>query len=299
MPSTDQLMIGLLLPAIVSGGIYVIVAYLLKREVNHNILSFLIAAALGIGFIIGYIGFEGKLTLIPIESIHWLFYLAIVAIGSSTYWHNSKLRGLISQLCYSILIPRILLNSYFQYHWEKYEGVIWWIGLSIGLLIFFRIIQQSFHALPSNATIPFVYLGISVGTALILALSGSIRLALHSMVLVSLIAVLWILTIVLPRKLKFNSADDFAALQISITPVLAILFVGLWLNGRFYAEMPWASFILLAISPLFAQVTRIPVIDALDKRNKGIIQVGLIASCTVIAIGIAILQSGFFGAPTY
>ncbi len=291
MPSSNQLIYSLLLPAIVCGSIYVLVAYLWKRESNQNLLQWLIAAALGIVYIIGHIGLEGELILIPRESRHWIFYLAIVSIGSSAYWHLSKYRGLISQLLYSILIPRILLDSYYQHSWDTFEGVVWWLCLALTILFFFRIVQQSFDTLPSNATIPFVYLGISGGTVLIVALSGSILLALHSSILFAFFVVQWILTIFLPKMMRFDSKDNFISLQKGVTPVLAILLVSIWLNGYFYAEMPAASGILLVIAPLFSQVTRLSVIQNMDKLKTQIVQIGLIALCVCIAISIAVIRS--------
>ncbi len=286
MPSLNQLTISLLLPALVCGGIYVYVASVCRQDKNEILLKWLIAAALGIAYIIGYIGLESKLTLKPIESRHWIFYFTIVTVGSSVLWHKYKVLGVILEVLLSILVPRILLISYYEYIWSTYEGLMWWIGLAIIVFFFLRIVQQSFKTLPQNATIPFVYLGISGGTALILALSGSMLLALHSSVLVVLFAVLWILTIVLPRILKSDSSHDFVALLIGGAPVLSILFVSIWLNGRFYAEVPSLSVLLLVIAPLLAVVT---------KKKSQLIQIGLIALCVCIAIGIAVFRSGFFG----
>lgn len=286
MPSLNQLTISLLLPVLVCGGIYVYVAYLCKQDKNEILLKWLIAAALGIAYIIGYIGLEGKLTLKPIESRHWIFYFTIVTVGSSVLWHKYKVLGVILEVLLSILVPRILLISYYEYSWSIFEGLMWWIGLAIIVFFFLRIVPQSFKTLPQNATIPFVYLGISGGTALILALSGSMLLALHSSVLVALFAVLWILTIVLPRILKLDSSHDIASLLIGGASVLSILFVSIWLNGRFYAEVPSLSVLLLVIAPLLAVVT---------KKKSQLIQIGLMALSVCIAIGIAVFRSGFFG----
>ena len=286
MPSLNQLTISLLLPALVCGGIYVYVAYLCRREINEILQKWLVAAALGIAYIIGYIGLEDKLTLKPIESRHWIFYLTIVTVGTSGLWHRYKGFGVMLEILLSILVPRILLISYYEYSWSTFEGLMWWIGLAIIIFLFLRIVQQSFKTLPQNATIPFVYLGISGGTTLILALSGSMLLALHSAILVALFAALWILTIVLPRLLKLDSSHDLAALLIGAVPVLSILLVSIWLNGRFYAEAPSLSVLLLVIAPLLAVVT---------KKKSQLIQIGLMALSVCIAIGIAVLRSGFFG----
>ena len=290
MPSLNQLTISLLLPALVCGVIYTFVAYLWKRDSNESLLKWLLAAAFGIAYIIGYIGLEGKLTLIPIESRHWIFYLTIVTVGTSVLWHKYKMFGVILEVLLSILVPRILLISYYEYSWSIFEGLMWWMGLAIIIFFFLRIVQQSFKTLPQNATIPFVYLGISGGTALILALSGSMLLALHSSVLVAIFAALWILTIVLPRILKPDASHYLAALLIGVAPVLSILLVSIWLNGYFYAEVPSVSVLLLVIAPLFAVVA---------KKKSQLIQIGLIVLSVCIAIGIAVLRSGFFSDSTY
>ena len=288
MPSLNQLTISLLLPALVCGSIYVYVAFLCRRDTYQILHKWLIAAALGIAYIIGYIGLEGKLTLKPIESRHWIFYLTVVTVGTSGVWHKDKRFGVMLEILLSILVPRILLMSYYEYLWSTFVGLMWWIGLAIIIFFFLRIVQQSFKTLPQNATIPFVYLGISGGTALILALSGSMLLALHSAILVALFTALWILTIVLPRILKLDFSHDLAALLIGAAPVLSILLVSLWLNGRFYAEVPSLSVLLLVIAPLLAIIT---------KNKSQLIQIGLIVLSVCSAIGIAVLRSGLLGDP--
>lgn len=299
MPTLNQLFFSMFLPAIICGGIYAIVAYQWKRDGSKTYLQWFVAAALGIGDIIGYIGIEGKPIFPPREGIHWLFYFAIFAIFSSTYWHLSRLRALISQLLYSIAIPRILLNVYFQQTWGTLESIIWWVCLAVGILIFCNIVQQSFSVLPSGASIPFVYFGISGGTALILALSGSLRLARHAGILVALFAAIWILTLVISRWIKSDTDNIEGVLLLSISPVVTILLVGIWMNGYFYAEVPSVSVLLLMISPLLAQVGRIQAIQNLEGRKSVFIQIGLVALCVCIAIIIAVVRSGFFGEDTY
>jgi hypothetical protein len=287
------------LPAIICGGIYAIVAYQRKRDGNKTYLQWFVAAALGIGYIIGYIGIEGKPIFPPREGIYWLFYFAIFAIFSSTYWHLSRWRSLISQLLYSIVIPRILLNIYFQQTWGTLEGIIWWVCLAVGILIFCNIVQQSFSALPSDVSVSFVYFGISGGTALILALSGSLRLAEHAGILVALFAAIWILTLVISRWIKSDTDNIEGVLLLSISPVVTFLLVGIWMNGYFYAEVPSVSVLLLMISPLLAQVGRIQAIQNLEGRKSVFIQIGLVALCVSIAIIIAVARSGLFGEDTY
>ncbi len=300
MLTWSQLFFSLLLPAIVCGGIYAVVVYIKERVGEKISLLWLTAIAIGIGYIVGYIGIEGSVTFIPKESRHWIFYFTIFAVFSSTYWEHPGWRRTISQLIYSIALPRILLNSYFQHIWGTFEGIIWWVCLSIGIFIFWNIVKQSFSAIPSsNTSIPFIYFGISGGTALVIALSGSVRIAQHAGTLTALFTVIWILTVVLQRNMKSDSDSNSHVYSISVSPVVTFLFVGIWMNGYFYAEAPSASVLLIAVSPVFAQVGGIQVIQRLGERKSLFVQIGLIVLCVGVAVVIAVMRSGLFGQSTY
>ena len=151
--------------------------------------------------------------------------------------------------------------------------------------------QQSFTTLVSGASVPFVYFGLSGGTALILALSGALRLAQHSGVLVALFAAGWVIALVSQRR----SDSDWNVFSSSASPVVTLLLAGIWMNGYFFEEVPTASAILLLISLLFVYVGRIEAIQRLGVRRSALIQIAAIALPVVIAIGIAIARSGLFG----
>lgn len=299
MLTFNQMFIGMLLPAIVCGLLFVTYVYLLNRDKQRRQFQWLVAAALGIGYIIGHIALEGKPNFIPKESIHWLVYFTLLAILTSTYWDSSRWINHITQLIYSIAIPRLLLDSYFRYTWEPINAVIWWICLTIGIYIFWNVVLQSFSTLPSGASVPFVYLGISGGTALITALSGTIVIALHAGIIAALFAAIWILAIILKRRVELAGEFSMQVFPNSVSPVVTFLFVGVWINGYFYAEVPSVSAILLLLAPTLALVGRINAIQRLGERNTVILQIGLIALCVSIALIIAVIRSGLFGENTY
>lgn len=299
MLTFNQLFFGMLLPAIVCGGVYAVVVLLKKKDGKREYLQWLTAAALGCGYIIGYIAIEGKPYFLPKESIHWLFYLSILAILTSTYWESSRWVQLTTKILYSIAIPRLLLDSYFRYTWGPINAVIWWICLTIGIYIFWNIVLQSFSTLPSGASVPFVYMGVSGGTALIIALSGSLVIALHAGILTALLAAIWILAVILKRRVLLTDELNTQVFHNSISPVLTFLFVGIWINGYYYAEVPTVSALLLLISPIFALIGSIDAVQRLGERKSVILQISLIALCVGIASIIAVIRSGFFGENTY
>lgn len=299
MPTLSQLLLSILLPAIVCGIIYIAAVLIRTRIENSERLLWLTAIALVSGYLIGYIGIENKLTIIPKESIHWFFYLTLFALMSSTYWDTPGFGSITSQVFYSILIPRILLAPLFTYSWGIFQGIIWWICLSLGIFVFWHIVKQSFTAIESDTSIPFVYFGISVGTAIILALSGSLRLAQHAGILSALFGAIWICTIILKNTLKTDNEQNYLILPLSITPFVIFMMSGIWMNGYFFAEVPWICIILLAVSPLLAQVRNIHAIQRLSENKSLYIQIGLIAFCVCIALIFALLNSGLFSQDTY
>ena len=291
-----QLLFGVLLPAIVGGGIFVIArsrspkAYATARyeRGQDGHIGWLIAAALGIGYIVGYLGLEGLPVFPPKLGTHWLFYLAIIGLIVARFWHRA-VWGPIAQIAISIIIPRLILTSTFKHTWGTLEGIIWWVCLAVVIFIFWHLVEQSFSALPSGASGPFVYFGLSGGTALILALSGSLRLAQHCGIFVALFAASWMLTLGLQRDRK-----RFVFPR-SASPVATLLLIGIWINGYFFAEVPAVSATLLVISPLLAQVGRITAVQALGARRSMLIQIAAIALPVVIAVCIALIRSGFLG----
>ncbi|MDD9975227.1 MAG: hypothetical protein OXU27_14530, partial [Candidatus Poribacteria bacterium] len=136
---------------------------------------------------------------------------------------------------------------------------------------------------------PFVYFGLSGGTALVLALLGSLRLAQHAGILVALFATSWIIALILHRN------DKPFTFSPSASAVITLLLVGIWMNGYFFAEVPAVIAVLLAISLFLAPVGQIEAIQKLGARHSKIVQIAAIALPVVIAIGIAVARSGLFG----
>ncbi len=298
MLTLKQLFLGLFLPAVVSGAVLIFARSLsskqnaISSEKKENRSSnWLIAVALSVGYIVGYLGLEGLPSFPPRLGAHWLFYLAIIGLIVGGFWNFPFWGRLITQVALAVIIPRLLLTPTFKHTWGQLEGIIWWVCLAVAIFIFLNLVQQSFTTLISDASVSFVYFGLSGGTALILAFSGALRLAQHGGILVALFAVSWGIALVSQRR-SDNNRYIFPS---SASPVVALLLAGIWMNGYFFEEVPTASAILLLISLLFVHVGRIEVIRRLGTRRSALVQIVAIALPVVIAIGIAIARSGLFG----
>lgn len=297
MLTLKQLFFGLFLPAVVSGAIFVFARSLSSKQntmvseaSEDGSSDWLIAVALSIGYIIGYLGLEGLPSFPPRFGVQWLCYLAVIGLIVGGFWRFSFRGRLVAQVALAIVIPRLLLTPTFKHTWGQFEGIVWWVGLAAAIFIFWSLVQQSFTSLISGASVPFVYFGLSGGTALILAFSGALRLAQHGGILVALFAAGWVITLVLQRR-----SSDWRVFPPSASPVVTLLLVGIWMNGYFFEEVPTASAILLLISLCFVHVGRMKVVQGLGARRSAVVQIVAIALPVVIAIGIAIARSGLFG----
>ena len=294
-----QLVFGLLLPAIVGGGIFIFANILASKresdqteERNGLFSGWLFSAALSVGYIVGYIGLEGLPPFPAREGVHWLCYLVLIGLILGVFWRfeiSKYFNGQVLASTVMAFIPRPFLDPMFQHTWGRVEGIIWWFCLVIVIAIFWSMVQGSFTLLPSGGWSPFVYFGLSGGTALILAVSGSLRLAQHAGVLVALFAVIWVITLFLRPEGKVP------VFPISTSAVITLAFAGIWMNGYFYEEVPAASAILLAMALCLAPVGRIEKVQQLGARRSTFVQIAAIALPVVIAIGIAVARSGLFG----
>lgn len=299
MPTLNQMFTMTLLPAITCGSIYIATVFIRRRLENKKKILWLTAVPIAVGYLIGYISIERTITVLPREGIHWLFYLTIFAVFSSTYWDSEGLRRTFSQVIYSILIPRILLDALFKHTWGTFQGIMWWIFLSVVIFLFWNIVILSLKASSSNTSIPFIYLCISGGTALVLVLSGSLRLAQHAVTLVALFAAIWIITLIFKHRIHTDNEINMFVFPRSVSPLLTFLLIGIWMNGYFYGEAPSMSVLLLAISPIFLLIEKINLFHELQSKKPVLIQVSLIVLCIGVAVAIAVLQSGLFGQDTY
>ena len=291
-----QLALGFFLPAIVSGGILIFAkSRASKKEGEHYergtgwFSGWLVAVALSTGYIVGYIGLEGVPPLPPREGVHWLCYLALIGLILGVFWYLELSVRLIARIVVSIVVPRLLLSSMFKHSWGQTEGIIWWVCLAFVIFVFWSTVQRSFILLPWDAWCPFVYFGLSGGTALILAVSGSLRLAQHAGILAALFAGIWIITLFL------HSEDKLPVFPLSASAVIVLMLAGIWMNGYFYEEVPGASAALLFFSLFLTPVGQIAAVQRLGSRRSAFIQVAVIALPVLIAIGIAITRSGLFG----
>ena len=239
--------------------------------------------ALGLGYGVGHIGTIGFPPFPAVEATQWLLYFAFAATVFSlleSRWGKSGFVCFLIRGMLSAAIPWLLLRSMLKHTWAPIEGVAWLLGLS-GAVFAFWILLDAAMEHHTGVTSPLTLLIVTLGSSVVLVLSGSALLGqlagiLGAAVGASLIVAWW------RPKLTFAGG---------MVPVVAAMLAGLWLNGYFYAEAPAASILPLAIAPAMVWVRKLAPMRKLGSRGETVIAVAAVLAPVVLAVALAFQAS--------
>ena len=140
------------------------------------------------------------------------------------------------RLLFSGFIPWLLLHATLKYRWGTIEGMMWVVGLGALTLVFFLVLDTLTGRL-SGVSSPPILLIVTLGSSVVLVLSGSALLGQLAGILASALGASLITAWWQPKLIPRLDRDvRFAPLAGEGVTVVAVLLVGLWLNGYFYAE---------------------------------------------------------------
>ncbi|MFZ0712153.1 MAG: hypothetical protein WAM53_19085 [Terrimicrobiaceae bacterium] len=230
----QQLLPGMLAAVLVS-GVFAIVGRLWRAN------NWADAVALGIGYASGHAVAVGWPAFPPSEATQWLPYFALAAavLGVLDVFVRpaGSLRALIWVACCAGLLG-LLLKPKFQYGWSIPAGVLWVAGLAAGMLVLASSLDAAVRR-DSSISSPLVLTIVTCGTGATLMLSGSMLLGQLAMVLAAALGATLVVAFLLPKAVEGRG----------VVPVSVALLVSLWLCGCFYADLPVASALLLAVAP--------------------------------------------------
>jgi hypothetical protein len=231
----QQLLPGVLVAALLSG-----VLAIAGRLWRAN--SWADAVALAIGYSAGHVTATGMPAFPASEATQWLPYFALatmlLGILDALLKPPGSLRALI-WILYGAGLLRLLLKPKFEYGWSLLEGALWIACFAAVMLVLAISLDAAVHRDTSIST-PLILTIVAGGTGVALMLSGSAVLGLLAMVLAGALGAILVVAFLLPKSSQGRA----------IVPVAVILLASLWLMGYFYAELPSASALLLAASPL-------------------------------------------------
>lgn len=206
-----------------------------------------IALGAGLGLLISAAAIVGVPSLPPIDSSHWLMLLAPVI--PLLFWLEQKLPHPLMRLAFATATSAgalmLLLKPIIEYQWEAtLTAAGWIIGLTLAATGFRFGLQRSVRVVNNRWTQLFLWAGVVLVAAILIALSGSMSLAQQAGAFnVAMLPLLLVL-----KLSKDQDLFDY------LTPVVAYVLTALAVIGHFYSELSVGSVILLAAAALIPQL---------------------------------------------
>jgi hypothetical protein len=201
------------------------------------------AIAIGAGYIAGHVLAAGWAPFSPRSATHWLFWFAVIGVIAAAADALVRPKGTVRLVTWAIVSTiafRLILQPKFNYAWSAAEGWLWVFTIAlgvVGLTCTFNLIERRPFG---RATLFSVTTVLCAGTCIALMLSGSLLLGQLACVLTAIAAICFLLIIAVTTPFHPGGA----------AAPLSLVCASLWLSGSFYAELPAASALLLALAPV-------------------------------------------------
>jgi hypothetical protein len=240
------------------------------------------ALAIGAGYIAGHVLAAGWSPFPPRHATQWLFWLAVIGVIAAMADALVRPKGtvrLITWAIISMIACRLILQPKFSYAWSPAEGWLWVFAIALGLVALTCCLDRIERRPFGPATQFAVTTALCAGTCIALMLSGSLLLGQLACVLTAIAATSFLLIIAVAGPFPPKGA----------AAPLGLVCAGLWLSGFFYAELPAASALLLALAPASALL---PV----GKENYSqwrvlALRIAFVAVPVAVAVGLAFQAS--------
>lgn len=240
--------------------------------------------ALGLAFAIGHAAVRGWLQdggppWPPLDATDWVPWLALLAmtlgllesVAPCPAWARWENRILLTALMLGLVLRPLLAE------WlVTVEGVGWLLGVGLGILAAWGVLESQAERLGRAILLPMVIL--AIGTAGVLLLSHSLVLASSAAVLAAALAACGL--VMLWR-------GEGASVRGGV-PVVVVVLAGLILSGHIYAfpALPGLAAVGLAAAPLALGVDRVGPGRWLGPRGSALIR--LVAVLVVVGVALAI-----------
>jgi hypothetical protein len=203
------------------------------------------AVAIGAGYVAGLVLAAGWPFFPPRHATHWLFWFAIIGVIAAAADVLVRPKGTVRLVTWAIICTiacRLILQPKFSYTWSAAEGWLRVFGIALGLVVLtccLDLIERRPFGMATLFSVTTVLCG---GACVALILSGSLLLGQLACILTAITATCFLLIIAVPAPFHPSGA----------AAPLSLVCAGLWLSGFFYAELPAASVLLLALAPAMA-----------------------------------------------
>jgi hypothetical protein len=200
------------------------------------------AIAIGAGYVAGHVLAAGWSSFPPRHATHWLFWFAVIGIIAAAADALVRPKGTIRLVTWAIICTiacRLILQPKFSYAWRAAEGWLWVFAIALGVVVLTCCLELVEHGPFGTATLFSVTTVVCGGACVALILSGSLLLGELACILSAIAGTCFLLIIAVTAPFHPRGAGA----------PLSLVCAGLWLSGFFYAELPAASALLLALAP--------------------------------------------------
>jgi hypothetical protein len=237
------------------------------------------ALAIGGGYLAGHVLAAGWSPFPPRHATQWLFWFAVIGVIAAAVddlVRPKRRARIVTWAIVSAIACRLILQPKFTYAWSAAEGWLWILAITVGLAVLACCLDLVERGPFGSATLFSVATLLSGGACLALMLSASLLLGQLAVVLMAIAATCFLISVVRPAL--FLDRSGAAA-------PLSLVFAGLLLSGFFYAELPAASALLLALAP---NIALLPVSREGHSNSRVLMcRLALVAIPVVIAVVLA------------
>ncbi|MHC4576133.1 MAG: hypothetical protein ACYTFD_05925 [Planctomycetota bacterium] len=228
-----------ILPAAAVSGVVLVVTWRWRAR------AWPVALAVGAGYATSHALARGLPALLPADATQLLFHFALAGALLGLVEASGRLPAAGTWIVRALLaglVPWLLLRSLTRHTWETTgEAAAWLGGLGLGLLCLWSLLEWRAPRLTGFPQ-PLVLLIVAGGGALALQFARSGLLGQMSGALAAALGPVVLLGMLTPGL----------SLRRGAVPVLVLVTAALWMSGHFFAELPAASALLLAATPLVA-----------------------------------------------
>lgn len=203
------------------------------------------AIAVGAGYVAGHVLAAGWSPLPPRHATQWLFWFAVIGMITAVTDALVRPKGMVRFVTWAVICTiacRLILQPKFSYVWSAAEGWLRVIAIVFGVVVLSCCLDLIEHKPFGTATLFSVTTVLCGGACLALVLSGSLLLGQLACILTAIAAAGFLLIMAVPAHFHPSAA---------VAP-FSLVCAGLLLSGFFYAELPAASAMLLALAPAIA-----------------------------------------------
>lgn len=240
------------------------------------------AVAIGAGYVTGHVLAAGWSPFPPRHATHWLFWLAVTGVIAAVADALVRPKRTVRLVIWAIICTiacRLILQPKFSYAWSGGEGWLRVFAIALGVVALTCCLDLVERRPFGAVTLFSVATVLCGGACVALILSGSLLLGQLAGILGGVAAACFLLIIAV--RAAFHPSGTAAP--------LSLVGAGLGLSGFFYAELPAASALLLALAPCLALL---PVGKEIHSQSRVLAyRIAFIAVPVAIAVVLALHAS--------